>query len=747
MTDAMAAASAHPLSALRADGGAATMDLLLQLQAEQSRMPVARPRSLESTALGAATVAGLAEGVWSSVGELAALWEPPTLSSRSCRSSWSTRCTPAGAASWRSRWDGRRPSRHNARPGASMRCHYHDQARADTMDGTARRGRCRALAPPECWESNVAPRHPRLRVLDHVSRRKLSRSLAVAVASLTVVGGTLAVYGTTDIGVAPAADTVLNCTDTWTGNGGTTDWGTAANWSTGVPNDTGVDACIPDATTVVIADASFSVGELTVARGSTLAVGGSDTGGSGRSVAERQLVGLVGPEQRRDPDRRTIGTRPLDAVPQRSHHERRCPRGVRRRHHRQRQRLGSDQHGHHWCCTGRRALCRRSIEPEQRVARTACVRYRRATDVPVRLRQDHQRVARPQWDGGPVLDNGFTPTAGAEYFVDDGPSSGTFATVLNGARVDSSHPGELGLVGGAPANATAVTVASAAPTSVFGQEVSVTATVTSSSGTSPTGWVAFRAGAVLLGSAPVVTAAGVSSATLDTSDLPVGSDSVTAAYGGDLFAGAATSPVLSHVVNPDSSNLALAPSLTNPAPDQPVTYTATVSPAAPGAGAPAGTVSLTDDGIPVAGCQSLTLPPGGPAEVTCSETYGSDATHAIVATYSGDADFLTATADVDETVAPLPSTTSVTVSSSTLTSGEAISFTAAVEPTAGTEDPTGSVTFTDNGAALGTSILTATEGVTTTSMLTTTLPLGRTPSRPRTAETPTSQPARRRRRR
>jgi glycerol kinase len=74
MTDAMAAASAHPLSALRADGGAAAMDLLLQLQAEQSRMPVARPRSLESTALGAATLAGLAEGVWSSLAELAGLW-------------------------------------------------------------------------------------------------------------------------------------------------------------------------------------------------------------------------------------------------------------------------------------------------------------------------------------------------------------------------------------------------------------------------------------------------------------------------------------------------------------------------------------------------------------------------------------------------------------------------------------------------------------------------------------------------
>src|SRR6202050_1207388 len=51
MTDAIAAASPHPLSALRADGGAAAMDLLLELQAEQSRMRVARPRSTASTAL------------------------------------------------------------------------------------------------------------------------------------------------------------------------------------------------------------------------------------------------------------------------------------------------------------------------------------------------------------------------------------------------------------------------------------------------------------------------------------------------------------------------------------------------------------------------------------------------------------------------------------------------------------------------------------------------------------------------
>ena len=70
-----AAASSRRLAALRVDGGAAAMDLLLELQAEQSRMPVARPRSTESTALGAATVAGLAEGVWSSLDELAGLWQ------------------------------------------------------------------------------------------------------------------------------------------------------------------------------------------------------------------------------------------------------------------------------------------------------------------------------------------------------------------------------------------------------------------------------------------------------------------------------------------------------------------------------------------------------------------------------------------------------------------------------------------------------------------------------------------------
>jgi glycerol kinase len=73
MTDAFGHAGIA-LHELRADGGAAAMDLLMQLQATNSRLPVSRSTSLEATARGAATIAGLGVGVWSSLDELNDLW-------------------------------------------------------------------------------------------------------------------------------------------------------------------------------------------------------------------------------------------------------------------------------------------------------------------------------------------------------------------------------------------------------------------------------------------------------------------------------------------------------------------------------------------------------------------------------------------------------------------------------------------------------------------------------------------------
>ena len=71
----MSAASGRSITSLRVDGGASVMDLLLQLQADQLQIPVARSRTAETTALGAAYLAGLAEGVWGSLEEIGALWD------------------------------------------------------------------------------------------------------------------------------------------------------------------------------------------------------------------------------------------------------------------------------------------------------------------------------------------------------------------------------------------------------------------------------------------------------------------------------------------------------------------------------------------------------------------------------------------------------------------------------------------------------------------------------------------------
>ena len=64
------------LKELRVDGGAAANDMLMQFQADLLGVPVVRPRVLQTTALGAAYLAGLATGVWRDTEEIARLWKP-----------------------------------------------------------------------------------------------------------------------------------------------------------------------------------------------------------------------------------------------------------------------------------------------------------------------------------------------------------------------------------------------------------------------------------------------------------------------------------------------------------------------------------------------------------------------------------------------------------------------------------------------------------------------------------------------
>jgi glycerol kinase len=73
--EAMQKDAAQPLTELRVDGGAAANDLLMQFQADLLGVPVLRPKVLETTALGAAYLAGLTVNVWKSRDELAQHWQ------------------------------------------------------------------------------------------------------------------------------------------------------------------------------------------------------------------------------------------------------------------------------------------------------------------------------------------------------------------------------------------------------------------------------------------------------------------------------------------------------------------------------------------------------------------------------------------------------------------------------------------------------------------------------------------------
>jgi len=74
VVEAMQIDLGSPLRELRVDGGAAVMDVLCQFQADLLGIPVRRPRHTETTALGAAFLAGLGAGVWTDA-DLAGLWK------------------------------------------------------------------------------------------------------------------------------------------------------------------------------------------------------------------------------------------------------------------------------------------------------------------------------------------------------------------------------------------------------------------------------------------------------------------------------------------------------------------------------------------------------------------------------------------------------------------------------------------------------------------------------------------------
>jgi len=96
LLDAVQRDSGIPLAELRVDGGAATNNLLMQFQADLLGVPVVRPAVTETTALGAAYLAGLAVGFWTSPQEIAQQWREERR--------FEPAMPPSDAAALRDRW-------------------------------------------------------------------------------------------------------------------------------------------------------------------------------------------------------------------------------------------------------------------------------------------------------------------------------------------------------------------------------------------------------------------------------------------------------------------------------------------------------------------------------------------------------------------------------------------------------------------------------------------------------------------
>ena len=237
---------------------------------------------------------------------------------------------------------------------------------------------------------------------------------------------------------------------------------------------------------------------------------------------------------------------------------------------------------------------------------------------------------------------------------------------------------------------TTTSLASNANPSVFGQSVTLTATVTPSAAT---GTVTFKDGATTLGTG---TLSG-GNATFSTSALTVAGHSLTAVYGGDASYGTSTSSTLTQTVNQASTTTAVV-SGTNPSVfGQSVTFTATVAAAAPGAGAPGGTVTFKD-GASTLGTGTLSS-----GTATYSTSALSVAGHSITAVYGGDGNFTTSTSSsLTQTVNAASTTTAVVSSLNPSNYGQSVTFTATVSAMApGAGAPSGTVTFKDGVTVLG----------------------------------------------
>lgn len=319
--------------------------------------------------------------------------------------------------------------------------------------------------------------------------------------------------------------------------------------------------------------------------------------------------------------------------------------------------------------------------------------------------------------GGSTLNAtlGFTPMLGDVFTIVQTPAglAGTFNGLADAAvfslagrtfRINYTAAGvTLTRVQGT----TTATLGASTTTPVFGQPVTLTATVTGfpTGGAAPTGTVTFREGGTTLGTG-TLNAAGQATVTL--SNLSTGVHTIDAVYAGDAeYTGSTTASVAITVARASTTTtLVVTP---NPATlGNAVTFTATVAAVAPGVGTPTGTVTFRDGGTSVG---TGTLNAAGQATFTTSAL--TSVTHVLDAVYAGDGNFLGSTsAAVSLLVSSGITTTVLTTSPNPVGLNQALILTATVAAAPpGGGVPTGTVTFMaypDSSLQGGTTLGTAT---------------------------------------
>ncbi len=176
---------------------------------------------------------------------------------------------------------------------------------------------------------------------------------------------------------------------------------------------------------------------------------------------------------------------------------------------------------------------------------------------------------------------------------DAGNVTAVFSTTATSTSNPGTYPITAALTGSAAANysvtlgagsgsltvaqaPTTTTLASSAASPVLGSSVTLTATVASTTSGTPSGTVNFFNGTTQLNSSPVALSGGV--ATLTVTNLPLGSQSLSAVYSGSTdFAASTSQPLSTTVISPDFS-LSITPSSQSVLPTQSVSYTMTLTP-------------------------------------------------------------------------------------------------------------------------------------------------------------------------